>query len=386
MDTTYAKRSDGKLIKAKKGIDKSLSFFCPGCKHEVYAATEGRKQRPHFRHKSLNGQTGCSDPESYVHWITKELFAEQYQNAKEFYLSIGVQKKCVHDPVCIKDELFQINLKEKYPYIKVEKNHNGFRPDCLLYNVNGDKLYFEAHYTNGISETKRESGVPIIEVKIYNEKNIDDILKKGGFTTQRSSFFNEPKYYTVMVYNQADLLPEKAKLFDCKNKCINDTPPFSQTRKKQKTQYRINNSSKNSKISLPQSNFTYEFIKNSNTIPNRNQKAVEYLSQVTGRRDRYTIENTIPYILGVCVESYNKNYKQYKDEVLTNSAPVILGNEDTFLFIQYNGIFFGVVRYESKWHIFYIDNYKDKDEIMFIESIEDKKNIKKTIKQHFDIF
>jgi len=42
MDTSIARRLDGKLIQATQGIDKSLPFFCPGCKQEVYAATEGK--------------------------------------------------------------------------------------------------------------------------------------------------------------------------------------------------------------------------------------------------------------------------------------------------------------------------------------------------------
>ena len=67
MDTSIARRLDGKLIQAAKDIDKSLPFFCPGCKQEVYAATEGKIQRPHFRHKSLDGSKGCTEPESYIH-------------------------------------------------------------------------------------------------------------------------------------------------------------------------------------------------------------------------------------------------------------------------------------------------------------------------------
>ncbi len=389
MDTTYAKRTDGKLIKAERGIDRTLPFFCPGCKQEVYAATEGRKQRPHFRHKSLDGRPGCSEPESYVHWITKELFAEEYQKLKEFYLSIGVQEKCVHDRTCSKTVPHTINLKEKYPYIKVEKSDNGFRPDCLLYSSNGNKLYLEVHYTSGISEAKRESGIPIIEVKIYDQHNIDKIVRNGGFTTEKSSIFKKETYYTVELYNEAELLPKDIKSFDCKLNCINGTR-FNATslipRKsfgKKKTQYGI----QVRKVTPPKTNPTEELVDSSKIVSSKDQKAIEYLSHATGRRDRNTKNNKIPNNKRRCIAKYNAGYKLHKhNKVPTGDAVRTLIEHETFIFMCYSGVFFGALRYESKWHIYTVNSDNNKEEIAFIESIDFKEGIKRLIKHLFHIF
>ena len=105
MDTSIARRLDGKLIQAAQGIDRSLPFFCPGCKQEVYAATEGKIQRPHFRHKSLDGSKGCTEPESYIHWITKELFADHFQNIESFLIDIPYHLTCNATGSCRKKEV-----------------------------------------------------------------------------------------------------------------------------------------------------------------------------------------------------------------------------------------------------------------------------------------
>ncbi len=172
MDTSIARRSNGKLIQAERGIDKTFPFFCPGCKQDVYAATEGKKQRLHFRHKSSNGSKGCSEPESYIHWITKELFAEHYKQTNIFHLSIEVLKKCVYVKYssCHKTEQIKIDLKKIYSYVSVEEKAGSFRPDCLLYNDKGEKLFFEVCYSSKVSEDKINNGIPIIELYITNEK------------------------------------------------------------------------------------------------------------------------------------------------------------------------------------------------------------------------
>jgi hypothetical protein len=387
LDTTYARRSDGQLIEAKRGIDKHLSFYCPGCEHEVYAATEGKKQRPHFRHKSLNGHTGCTEPESYVHWITKELFAEQYQNLDVFDLSIEIEKRCVHDHECIQEEMHKLNLKEKYPYIKVEKHHNGFRPDCLLYNDNGDKLYFEAHYTSGISEAKRASGIPIIEVKVFNEENIDEIINKGGFTTQKKqSFHSRNKYYSVEVHNKETLVPKEVYSFDCKKNCLMKTPTILQPPKRntmRRTGYRPpQRNNPPYPNALYKGELPYGIISQNKTLPDQNQGAIEYLSRNTGKYDRYSIKTVMPQVLTQAIESYNKSHKQFRNMHSVDSMLEILIDENTFMFIKYDGMFFGALRYEAKWHIFSITDQK----INFVESVSEHKEVSRTIKQCSELF
>ncbi len=212
MDTSIARQTDGKLIRAQKGINKTLPFFCPGCKQEVYAATEGGIQRPHFRHKSstANNLKGCGEPENYIHWITKELFADFYRSANKFYIEVPTTLYCAETRTCTKRYTHKINLKEKYPHILVEQYDQGFRPDCMLYNDTGENLYFEVKYTHAVSQEKIDTGVPIIELHVSTEKDIDRIIEEGRMKLDNSEY---------KIYNKSILLPQ-ALTFDCRGKCL----------------------------------------------------------------------------------------------------------------------------------------------------------------------
>lgn len=209
MDTSIARNENGKLIRAQQGIDKTLPFFCPGCKQEVYAATEGKIQRPHFRHKSSSAK-GCSEPEHYIHWITKELFAEFYQNVDYFGVQMPITLFCAETETCEKHIVHEINLKAKYPYILVEQYDQGFKPDCMLYNDFGENLYLEVKYTHAVSQDKIDTGVPIIELHVSTEKDIDEIIEEGRFEYKTSQY---------KIYNRSILLPQSLT-FDCKSNCL----------------------------------------------------------------------------------------------------------------------------------------------------------------------
>ncbi len=208
MDTSIARRSDGKLIRAEQGIDKSLPFNCPGCKQEVYAATEGKVQRPHFRHKSIDDSKGCSEPESYIHWITKELFADFFKKTESFVIDIPYYLTCNTSGSCRKKEVHKLDLKKRFPNILVEAYDQGFKPDCMLFNDSGENLYLEVKYTHEVSREKIDLGVPIIEIAISSEKDIDEIIKKGKIESG-----------AIKIYNENSLLPNKST-FDCGGKCL----------------------------------------------------------------------------------------------------------------------------------------------------------------------
>lgn len=382
MDTTYARRADGKIIFAEQGIDKSLSFYCPGCKHEVYAATEGKVQIPHFRHKSINGSSGCSEPESYVHWVTKELFAEEYLKTNTFYLSLGTTEECVHDSSCTRDTQHKINLKEKYPHIKVEKGHNGFRPDCLLYNDNGESIYFEVCYTSEVSVEKVNSGIPIIEASVYDHKSINKILKYGGFTDEPQSITKKENYYKAKLHNCSQLLPKEEISFDCEKKCIKPKNLASipmgvhvGTRIGYR-QYEIRH----------KPTFAQKGIDRLKVVSNHNEEAISYLSSVTGRKSKYHKGTEIPYIVGRSLALYNEGYVAYKDRIPSDMSVHILMKQESFLFICYDRIFVGAIRYESKWHLFTMSLKDNKEEIYYFDSVSDKGDLDKVIIQKFDIF
>ena len=365
MDTSIARRSDGKLIRAKKGIDTSLPFFCPGCKQEVYAVVQEKVQKAHFRHKSAKNSKGCTQPESYIHWITKELFADNYNQVTSFYISLNVVKKCIRakDNLCEKKEEVKIDLKKIYPYIKIEQKTNKFIPDCLLFNDNGDQLFFEVCYSNPVSEDKIKSGFPIIELEIKNEKVIDDIIEQNELKINSNIYTIKQRPFKITLHNKSKFLAYIDTSFDCFGKCIADLARSKQYKPKQ----------------INHSNMIYEVVEK--TIPFKQPEAIAYLSKYAN--NIYDKNHTVPEVLGKCKKYYIEQYNKYK-QVKEQKVPIILDEQDIRFFVIYKDRFFSVLKYESYWHIYY---YEDKyDQLVFIDSKKNKDEVLDEIKKCIEIF
>jgi len=372
MDTSIARRSDGKLIRAKQGIDKNLPFNCLGCKQKVYAATEGKVQRPHFRHKSIDGSKGCSEPESYIHWITKELFADNYEKITSFYISLDTLKTCIHAKYssCQKTEQVKIDLKKIYPYVQVEVKEGNFRPDCLLFNDEGEKLFFEVCYSSQVSEDKIKSGIPIIELHTTNEKIIDSVIRDGELKLSKEipAYYGKPIQQSpqTKIYNKEKLLSHIDRSFDCLEKCIVDL----EQKKYQRKQYHSSSKQAIKSKPIPPKQPTPEPI----LKPFKDLDAISYLSHY--KDGYYAKEVAIPSVLEKCKQYYIDQSKKYKNKKIAREAPVTLDMQSVKFFVLYQQKFFGVIRYEAYWHIFY---YED-DKLIFKSSMKNKDDILNKIK------
>jgi len=374
MDTTYAKSSNGNIVKAHRGMIKEHPFFCLGCNERLYAAT-GEKNKAHFRHNKIKGHKGCNSSESYVHWVTKELFAEHYKKCTKFFLSIEVRQKCLHDN-CEYISEYIINLKDIYPHIKVEVSHAGVRPDCLLYNkTDKDKiLFFEVLYTHQVSEEKIKLGYPIMEVKVVNETNIDEICKVGGFTTKEKTFkflhSNSQDYYKIILYNSQNLIPKSVRTFNCKDKCIIEKKEAEEKREREKKLNKEQNTKKTPPIPREEQEKKAHISKK--TKPIKDIKAIKYISNKVNKRTAYAMEKEIPSIIGQSYDNYMLYYYKHKDKVLQYDKLYILENKNSFMFISYKNEYFGVIKYETIWHIFSSNHTSKTDnDISFIESTKD---------------
>ncbi len=372
-NTLYARRADGKIIKAEKDIDISQSFSCLGCNKEVYAVIKYKKQIPHFRH-NVSGADGCNESESYIHYVTKELFAEHYAQAKVFYLETGIEKKCIHNTDCKKTVHEKTNLKELYPHIKVEKSVEDFRPDCLLYNDNGEKIFFEVCYTSKVTDKKINSGVPIIELKVSNENTIDTILLDGGVSTRGKSFIGGGKYHLVTIYNSEPLEKGISRTFDCDKQCIFPTPVHRHNR----VNHRKTNTPSRSV------SFKYEYVTSSDSTPYTDDKAIHYLAKYVKTSRAYKITSEIPNVLKQTRDYAKKQLIKNRTSLVDNANFVILNKEDSYMFVYYNGMFYGSLRYESLWHIFTLDD--NSDILTFFLSAEKESTVREAIIFSIDVF
>ena len=205
----YAKNEENNLISIEE-IDennKQEAYYCINCSNPLRPrAITSTKVIPHFYHPNQNSEHKCN-AESYLHKLAKSLFLEHFKRQKSLILTWMENQHCANpfsDPECTIKAEKKINLIE-YPYYELEKrDNNGYIPDLLLSNDKKEKLYIEFAYTHFSTHEKRESGVPIIEISIQNEKDIEEILKNGILKKRRNIEF----------------INFKTGTFDCDGKCI----------------------------------------------------------------------------------------------------------------------------------------------------------------------
>jgi len=130
--------------------------------------------------------------EHYLHNFAKKKFSEIYVSSRKFELTVASIYQNGYEV---------IDLKKLFPRIKVEEYDNSFVPDCLLFNDSGNKVYLEIKYKSAISEKKKLSGVPIIEIDVSNAEEFIRMLDKKGLDTHVDR---------VRLYNfkKAGLLPK----------------------------------------------------------------------------------------------------------------------------------------------------------------------------------
>jgi len=212
----YAKDEENNLISIEE-IDKKNkheAYHCLECSNPLRPrAITSTKVIPHFYHPNQNSEHKCN-AESYLHKLAKSLFLEHFKRQEPLIITWMQIQHCANpfsDPGCTIKREKKINLIEQYPYYELEKrDNNGYIPDILLSNDNNEKLYIEFAYTHFSTQEKRESGVPIIEITIQDQKEIEEILKKKILTKSRNIEF----------------INFKTGSFDCNGKCIIDIAPI----------------------------------------------------------------------------------------------------------------------------------------------------------------
>ena len=76
-------------------------------------------------------------------------------------------------------------------------------------NNAGEKLYLEVYYTHKTSDDKIVLGLPIIEIEVRSEKDINKIIDNQKI---------DQKTVKYRIYNNSSLLPSSTT-FDCKGRC-----------------------------------------------------------------------------------------------------------------------------------------------------------------------
>jgi len=170
----YAVDSEGVVVDINnlRLISKSERFRCIECNGRLIPKI-GKIKAPHFAHYR---STSCSS-EGYLHRLAKYFFVKRFKEALERRgkLSLVYQVKIYCDYFshdfpgfsCVEKRLASLNLADYFDIIETETIYKGFRADVLLRSskMRESALMIEFKVSNAISEDKKNSGIPIIEIE-----------------------------------------------------------------------------------------------------------------------------------------------------------------------------------------------------------------------------
>lgn len=206
----YAIDSQGLIAYINEVNSQNKSQYkCIECDGEMIART-GDLNKWHFAHKK---DANCSG-EGYLHKLAKRVFLEnkskQIFSHKQFSFSI------LND--------LNGNLAEVFDNWDYEKAVGKYRADILLSSSKHDyKVMIEIKVTHGLTIDKISSGIPIIEINIQNQEDIEH-LKSGILNKLRIRYYNilESKQISSSSFNFIEPYNfyidhiNKTKEFNCK--------------------------------------------------------------------------------------------------------------------------------------------------------------------------
>lgn len=202
----YAQSDDGSVKRIQQvtlDYRKNHLFTCLGCGQKMEAVIVTKKS-PFFRHS----ESKCSF-ETYLHQLGKRLFKELFEKNKMMGVSLTVDYKVEHQcgiakcKYCKSEKCYgqsennNLDLLEKFTSIEIEKYDvtTGLIPDILLSSANGDKLYVEIAVTHNSTEEKIASGIPIVEIYLETEKDLN------GFQTENGLIVTDLSKLNVACFN-----------------------------------------------------------------------------------------------------------------------------------------------------------------------------------------
>ncbi len=199
----YAKDSAGDTIDIDcvSRDNKDKCYYCIGCGSEM-SPVLGDVNTHHFRHKDEH----CSR-ESYLHKLGKVLLKKRFETFGQFIIQCYLEWRCDKEkdcrlrkingkPKCNEKKMVRFDLKKYYDTCEEEVTYKGFRADLMLSNSkdsNIPPIFLEISVTHDCEKEKIESGIRIIELKINDEKDIEQpLVEKSTNDIELSSvrFYN----------------------------------------------------------------------------------------------------------------------------------------------------------------------------------------------------
>jgi len=170
------------LTKEKK--EALRPFTCTGCGGELVARL-GAINEHHFAHKA--NVSNCSK-ESYLHNTAKKALYQTYSKSLTDKLPYIFQYdrpyKCNRYEnqfglICEYIKPFNYDLTKKFDLVRLETKIEEYVADVLVSSTELDRdILFEIVVTHACTEEKLNSGLPIIEIEIKSDLDIERLLSR----------------------------------------------------------------------------------------------------------------------------------------------------------------------------------------------------------------
>ena len=159
-------------------------YTCMGCGKPMQSNVLGTVRGKYFSHAPGYAiERNCA--ETYLHIVAKNIFywtfRERRQTGQPFYFPITLPYFCGPaapdcQPSSRREYQALLNVIEIFDQIKVEKRHGAFIPDLLLSSTKSDQqLFVEIYVKSPCSPSKISAGIPILELPVKNETDLDRI-------------------------------------------------------------------------------------------------------------------------------------------------------------------------------------------------------------------
>ena len=195
----YDADQNNKLVSIDDVVEYGIrdhTFICLNCGNELIPAI-GKKKTPHFKHKV---DVEC-EGESYLHKLAKLRFKDKFYSKTPFFFSF-MQTICCKEKnrcpfakeFCYEEQKVIFNFKDFYDICELEKPYKCEKdgetitviPDITLSsskNSNQKPLFIEIWNKHKSEEKKLALDIRIIEVKVYDENDIDTFIVNGLIET-----------------------------------------------------------------------------------------------------------------------------------------------------------------------------------------------------------
>ncbi|MBQ1972856.1 MAG: hypothetical protein II222_00670 [Paraprevotella sp.] len=180
----YALNANKNLIHIKdtEGFENE-KYYCPNCGDEMITK-RGKVRNWHYAHKKAD----CSY-DNYLHSLAELKIKDWFNREQTISLILDSHEQCdnhntckfYNKEQCKKAIQNRYNLKKFYTSCIIEHKYKGFIADifCINKKENGEPIFIEIYVTHKCEEEKLNSGIRIIEIKIQNEEDIDEIISSN---------------------------------------------------------------------------------------------------------------------------------------------------------------------------------------------------------------